>query len=57
MGGYVVVGNSKMEISPLNHDNLIQEATRQIIELECSIEDVAKSTDISEMTLYLWTQE
>jgi transposase-like protein len=46
-----------MEISSLNDDNLKEEATRQIIELGCSIEDVSKSTGICEMTLYRWTQE
>jgi len=38
-------------------DNLKEQATRQIIELGCSIEDVAKNTGICELTLYIWTQE
>ncbi len=46
-----------MESSSSQDDNLKEEATRQIIELGCSIEDVAKNTGISEMTLYRWTQE
>jgi transposase-like protein len=46
-----------MEISSLNDDNLKEQATRQIIELGCSIEDVAKNTGISEITLYRWTLE
>lgn len=46
-----------MEISSMNDDNLKEEATRQIVEMGCSIEDVAKSTGICELTLYRWTQE
>jgi transposase-like protein len=46
-----------MESSSHQDDNLKEHATRQIIELGCSIENVAKSTGICELTLYLWTQE
>lgn len=47
-----------MEISPHQQDNNLKEhATRQIIELGCSIEDVAKDTGICKMTLYRWAQE
>lgn len=47
-----------MEISPRQQDdNLKEHATRQIIELGCSIEEVAKSTGICKMTLYRWVQE
>ncbi len=46
-----------MEISFLNDNDLKEEATRQIIELGCSIEDVAISTGICEMTLYYWALE
>jgi len=46
-----------MESSSKHDDNLIEQTTRQVIELGCSIEDVAKKNGISEMTLYLWTQE
>ncbi len=46
-----------MEILSTNDDKLKEQATWQIIELGCSIEDVAKSTGISELTLYRWTQE
>jgi len=46
-----------MESSSKHDDNLKEQATRQIIELGCSIEDVAKSTGICELTLYRWTKE
>ncbi len=46
-----------MESSSHQDDNLKEHATWQIIELGCSIEDVAKNTGICELTLYLWTQE
>jgi transposase-like protein len=46
-----------MESSSKYDDNLKEQATWRIIELGCSIEDVAKSTGICEMTLYRWTQE
>jgi len=47
-----------MEIPPrYQDDNLKEKAIRQIIELGCSIEDVAKQTGVCEMTLYQWTQE
>jgi len=52
-----VVGHNTMEISSLNGDDLKEQATYQIIELGASIEDVSKSTGISEMTLYQWSQE
>jgi transposase-like protein len=46
-----------MQSSSHQDDNLKEHATRQIIELGCTIEDVAKSTGICELTLYRWTQE
>jgi len=46
-----------MASSSKHDDNLKEQATRQIIELGCSIEDVAKNTGICELTLYQWTQE
>ena len=46
-----------MNISITDEDNLKEEAIRQIIVLGCSIEDVARSTGICEMTLYRWTHE
>lgn len=46
-----------MNIPSNTDDNLKEQATRQIIELGCSIEDVAKDTGICKMTLYRWAQE
>ena len=46
-----------MESSSKHDDNLKEQATRQVIELGCSIEDVAKKSGICELTLYQWTQE
>ena len=46
-----------MDILKIDDDNLKEEATRQIVDLGCSIENVARSTGICEMTLYRWTQE
>ena len=40
-----------------SENNLKEYAIQKILELGCSIEEVAKQTGIDHMTLYVWVKE